>query len=375
MSPSAGHATTTPRVGFDARLWHHTGIGRYAANLLDGLAGPGWVVWVAPGDLDAARAAWPGARIRVCPAPVFSLAEQAFWHRELRRVPLDLFHAPHLNVPLSCPVPLVVTLHDLIPLRFPGTIRHPLGRLYFRVMAGLAVRRASRVIAVSRHTAGDLQALLGADPARVSVVGEAADPRFGVPVPPERLRALRERLGLTGRYVLYAGQWKAYKNLGTLIAAFAGLPDPGVSLVLAGRVDPREGHVGEAIARHALGNRVVTTGYLDELDLVALYQGASAFAFPSRYEGFGLPPLEAMAAGVPVVSSDAASLPEVVGDAALVRSPDDVAGWTAALALALDDAATRDRLVEAGRGRVTELSWAETARLTRAVYEAALTGG
>lgn len=364
------------RIGFDARMWHHTGIGRYIDNLLARLAGPGWTIWVTPDALAAARRAWPDANVQACPAPLFSLREQAFWHATLRQASLDLFHAPHLNVPLSCPVPLVVTLHDLIPLRFPGTIANPLGAAYFATMARQAVRRAARVIAVSRHTAADLVALAGADPERVVVIPEAADPRFARTIAAQSAAKLRARLGLDGRYVLYCGQWKRYKNLETLVAAAAGLgPEfQDVKLVLGGRVDPRATHVRKAIAQHQLQARVVMPGYLAEDELVALYQGANVFGFPSRYEGFGLPPLEAMAAGVPVVSSNAASLPEVVADAALCVSPDDVAGWTGALAALLGDETLRRRLVEAGHRRVSALDWQQTAEATRAVHQQVASG-
>jgi glycosyltransferase involved in cell wall biosynthesis len=367
------------RVGFDARLLHHTGIGRYCKNLLARLAGPGWVVWVSSADKSAAQDAWPDAEVRVCPARPFSVAEQVFWARELPQAPIDLFHAPHLNVPLVCPVPLVVTLHDLIPLHFPRTINSRAGALYFAAMSRLAVRRARLVIAVSQHTANDLVLTLGAERTRVRVVLQGADRQFSVPVPEQMARDLRSRLALTGRYILYAGQWKRYKNLETLIAAFAALgpAHADVKLVLLGRIDPRATHVLSTIARYNLGTRIVLPGYLiDEQEVVALFQGASVFAFPSRYEGFGLPPLEAMAAGVPVVSSNATALPEVVAEAALLVTPDDVPGWTRALGRALSEPLLRAELVQAGHERVKWLDWERTAEATRAVYaELANQGG
>ena len=311
------------------------------------------VVWTADPGLS-----WPGVTTRPCPAPVFSLEEQWFWARELRRVKLAAFHAPHLNVPLACPVPLVVTLHDLIPLRFPGTIAHPLGQVYFGVMARWAARRAARVIVPSAATAAGV-ARLGVGPERLRVVPQGVDPAFaaGTGASP-----------VAGRYVLYCGQQKRYKNLETLVAAFAALgpASADVRLVLAGKPDPRAGTLDAAIARHGLADRVVRPGYLDDATLAALYRGAVAYAFPSRCEGFGLPPLEAMAAGVPVVASEAVR--EVVGGAALVVGPDDVAGWTTALARVLGEPGLREQLVAAGRARVAAFPWEATARLTAAVY-------
>jgi glycosyltransferase involved in cell wall biosynthesis len=364
-----------PTIGFDARLWDRTGIGRYIRNIAGRLRGVDLVVWALPQEHERVQAELPSAVVRVCPARPYSIGETFFWCRELRRVPLDLFHAPHINIPLGIPVPLVVTLHDLIPLRYQGAINSWLGKRYFGIMSRLALAQARRVIAVSETTRRDMVGLLRANPGKIRTIGEGADHRFHERATPQRLQALRDRFRLAPRYVLYAGQWKPHKNLGTLLAAFAELRrrHADVQLVLVGREDPKQPHVPTLIRRLGLEAAVVRTGYLrDEDDIVGLFQGASVLAHPSRYEGFGLPPLEAMAAGVPVVVSNAASLPEVVGDAGILVPPDDVAGWVTALERAILDPSLRERLIRAGLERSRRLTWDRAATETFATYQEVL---
>jgi glycosyltransferase involved in cell wall biosynthesis len=360
-----------PCVGLDARLWHRTGIGRYLRNIAPRLHGVDLVVWALPADVDPVQAELPQATVRPCPARPYSFREQIFWQRELRAVPLDLFHAPHINIPLGVRVPIVVTLHDLIPLHFRGTINSWLGERYFRIMSQRAVARAARLIAVSENTRRDLLTLLRANPAKIVTIQEGADPRFAVRSTPQRIEALRRRFGISGRYVIYAGQWKPHKNLGTLLLAFADLRrrHSDLQLVLVGREDPRQTQVPELIRRLQLDDAVVRTGYIrDENELVGLFQGASVLAHPSHYEGFGLPPLEAMAAGVPVVASNAASLPEVIGAAGVLLPPDDVCRWAQALERAIVDDELRGNLIRAGQVRARTLTWDRAAQLTIATY-------
>lgn len=352
-------------------MWRHTGIGRYVSNLVPRLAQEvALVTWVAPGDEDAARAAWPGVEVQPCPAPLFSLAEQAFWHATLPRAGLRLFHAPHLNAPLWPGVRLVATVHDLIPLHHPGTTRRRLGTAYVRAMAHLVPRIARRILTHSQATRNDLVTRCGLDPTRVCVVPLAAAPGFFDAPGEGAIKAVRTRFGIPGPFVLYTGQWKRYKNLETLIAAFARVRDdhPDARLVLAGREDADAPHVPGAIAAHGLDRDVVKTGEVDDETLRALYGAATAFAFPSRMEGFGLPPLEAMAAGTPVVCSDAPSLDEAVGDAAWRVPVEEAGAWANALSALLAQPPLRAAWAERGRTQAFLRSWDDVARDTLQAY-------
>jgi glycosyltransferase involved in cell wall biosynthesis len=283
-----------------------------------------------------------------------------------------LLHAPHYNAPVFHRGPLVVTIHDLIPLRCPGTMRLKAGEAYFAALVKHSVRRADHVIAVSAHTRHDVLDFTHVPESKVSPVLQGVDLKYAQAVPEGSLQALRGRLGLAGRYLLYAGQQKPYKNVGLLLEVLKHLrAEPGfadLQLVLVGAREAGAG-IEAAIARLGLEAAVVQPGYVrDEAQLIALYQGASVFVFPSRYEGFGLPPLEAMAAGVPVVSSNRASLPEVVGNAGLLVDPDDVLEWTRSIKRVLSEDALRAMLIDRGHERVRDFSWQRTAEATLDVY-------
>lgn len=362
------------RIAIDARLWTEprSGIGRYTRALTEHLLRLApeekWILYAdrTPGP------ALPGAEVRCLPWPQRLL--WSLWHapRDLRRRPVDLFHGvTGFELPGRGPWALVTTVHDLVPLRLPALVpaRH---RWAVRCLLGGALRRAHRVIAVSETTREELLARYRLPPERVVVVPEAAAPHF-VPPAPSALAAVRVRYGLTRPYVLFVGFLEPKKNLGVLLEAIAALRRAGVwgdtELIVVGAPGWGPDPVERAHAL-GLGGAVRFVGAVADAELPALYGGALAFAFPSLWEGFGLPALEAMAAGAPVVASNRGALPEVTAGAALLVDPTP-RPLAEALERLLGDPALRERLRLAGLVRAAQFSWERTARETLAVYRAA----
>jgi glycosyltransferase involved in cell wall biosynthesis len=362
------------RIAIDARLWGEprSGIGRYTRCLAEQL------VQLAPGEawtLYADRcpgASLAGAGTRCLPCPQRLL--WSLWHapRDLRRRPVDLFHGvTGFELPPRGPWALVTTVHDLIPLRLPAVVpaRH---RWAVRCLLGGALRRADRVIAVSEVTRQEILARYRLPAGRVVVIPEAAGPEFRPPSA-AALAAARERYGLARPYVLSVGLLEPKKNLAALLDAVARLRRDGswgaTELLVVGA--PGWGPDPAARA-HALGleGAVRFLGGVPDGDLPALYGGARAFAFPSLWEGFGLPVLEAMASGAPVVASTRGALPELTAGAALLVEP-RAEPLADALGQMLADGGLRERLRAAGLARAAAFSWARTARETLDVYRAA----
>jgi alpha-1,3-rhamnosyl/mannosyltransferase len=318
----------------EARADHPRGWGRYVRELAAHLDG---VVAVA-GRLRGPEILW----------------EQVGLVRALRRRGAALVHAPNCFLPLERPCPGVVTIHDLAFEAHPEDFA-PRTRWKYRTFAPASARSAERVICVSRFTARDVVERYGVDPARVRVVPNApALARGSAPPPP-------------GPYLLAVGDLRAKKNLGVLVTAFRALRARGLEhrLVLAG-ADGGDGPRLRALAGDA---PVELTGYVSDARLDALLRGADLLVHPATYEGYGLVVAEAMARGTPVACAHAGALPETAGDAGELFDPHDPAAVAAAIERVVGDRARREQLAAAGRERAATLSWAETARRTRAVYE------
>jgi glycosyltransferase involved in cell wall biosynthesis len=304
------------------------------------------------------------------------------WLRQLGRLWMDgllpeaqLFHATeHLLPPLKG-IPTVLTVHDLVFERYPE-YHKPLNYWFLRASMPLFCSRATAIVAVSEATKRDLVAYYGVPDAKVTVIPEAAAPRFQ-PQDPDRVCSVREKLGLPDRYILTVGTIEPRKNLERLVAAVGPLfrQDLIDGLVVVGAKGWLYEGFFDALQRCPWRDKVILPGFVLEQDLPAVYAGARVTVVPSLYEGFGLPVLEAMACGSPVCASKVASLPEVGGDAAAYFAPTDVWAMTASLQSVLSDDARRQGMVEAGLRRAASYSWQRTARETQVLYERVIEGG
>lgn len=358
------------RIGVDGRYLRddHPGIGRHLFHVLRGLlAGAADDELIVLHDPRAARTrldplALTGARLRLVEAPwrPRSMAEQIELPRLLRRLRLDLFHAPYPFTALGCPCPRVVSVYDLIALDPRHGLRTPLRRALARLALRRVTRHAAAVVTLSQAVRTALVERFGLPAARVAVVGAAADPVMR-PASPEAVAAARRALDLPPRYVLHLGTSKPHKNRARLLRAWSALRPGGVTLILAGDTPP--GARGAALPAS-----VRALGPVAEAYLPALYSAAELCVLPSLDEGFGLPVLEAMACGTAVACAARAALSEVAGDAAAYFDPEDERELGATLARLLADAHARRDLSQRGLARARSFTWEAVAARTWALY-------
>ncbi len=359
------------RIGIDARMISMGGIGTYLKSLLAGLGKLGddaeYVVFLQKRDMDSCAGLGSNFKRVVCVAPPYSLAEQMTLPRLLRRERLDLIHHPHYFAPFFGKTPMVATIHDLIHQLFPVLCPSP---LHWRVSKWVIARTAQRarvILTVSEHTKRDIIEHVGVADEKIRVTYNALPPGWedGRAPRPEAL----ERLGDTP-YFLYVGNHKRHKNLPLLLDAFADLlkETSGVRLVMTGERNSLESDLRFL----GLGEEVVFLGQISLEALPSVYRSALALVFPSHYEGFGYPPLEAMACGVPPIVSDAASLPEVVGDAGLIVPRGDKDALRNAMLRVLREPGLRNVLVEKSKDRARFFHWEKLAAETLRAYHDAL---
>jgi glycosyltransferase involved in cell wall biosynthesis len=355
-----------------------TGAGVYAARLLAALAHRDDLeleAFCAPGS--AAALAADGLRLRPVTLAAAGRPARIAWTqllagRAARAAGAELLHGVHYELPLRARLPQVVTVHDLTMLTHPEW--HEASKVrYFGWAMRRAVAAARRVLCVSATTADDLARLLGVPRDRVDVTPLGTDLR---PAPADAVDAVRRRLGIDGPYLLGLGTVEPRKDLPSLVRAFAGLAgELPHRLVLGGLAGWGAGALAAAVAASGVAERILVAGYVPEADKAALFTGADVFAYPSRYEGFGLPVLEAMACGTPVVTTTGGSLPEVAGDAAVLVEPGDTGALAAAIAKLAADPAARHDAAARGTARAAAFTWERCADLTVAAYRRAVGQG
>ena len=334
------------------------------------------------------RSPWERFPYQVSPVPTFARSneniEKLVWEqltgpRAARKAGVDLLHVPYFAPPLFPRTPTVITIHDVIPLRMPLYRAGARVEAYMRLVAR-AASRATLIITVSQHAKQDIMDILHVPAERIRLIYEAAGDEYIPVTDPAALATARGRYGLDEQYIFYLGGLDQRKNVLQLVRAFAHLyrqlENPNLQLFISG--NPEKGKNGQLFpdprpiaAELGVADKIIYR-FVEEEDKPAVYSGASLFVFPSLYEGFGLPPLEAMSCGAPVICSNRTSLPEVVGDAAISTDPDDIQAMAEAMRSVLTDSTLRDNLRARSLQRAAQFSWRKAAKETLAVYEEAL---
>lgn len=355
---------------------NRAGIGTYVAHLLTALVriAPDHDYWFyTPQPLSEKDRAVFGAHphVRLIQCPAFLMGLRARWDR------VDLFHGLNFKLRAWGRYGGIVTIYDLSVDRLGLPSRKLFGQRRSFLRTRRTARRASRVVTISAHSAADIVELFGVPRERIAIVSPAVSPEFSPVADAGMIAAVKARYGIRrGAYVLSGGGAEPRKNIALLIEAFGRAPRlrDTMNLVVVGGMDHGGEAIRTAVGRAGLESAVVFPGHVPLNDLRALYAGCALFAFPSLYEGFGMPPLEAMACGAPVVSSNASSLPEVVGDAALLVDPRDPEGWAQAMVRVADDAALREDLSRRGALRAKVFSWEQSARDLLRLYQDLMQG-
>ncbi len=370
-----------PRVGIDARKLTDFGIGSYVRNLVESIAkrpeaqAYEFRLYVRGEDRAVLPALPDNFTLVDEESPGYSISELTRFAWRLLRDRLDLFHATHYVIPPLARARAVVTIHDIIHVLYPQFLPNRFALTYARVMIRRALKRADRILTVSYNTKRDLVDYFGIAPARVEVIYNGVAARFQADVPRSERDRVAAKYGLPRPYLLFLGGEKPHKNVRNVLRAFGqarrdrALPH---ALVLAGPMPKNRSRVEALIAALDLESRVQRPGVVPEADLPGLFAGADAFLYPTLYEGFGLPVVEAMACGVPVLTSATSALQEIAGGYAYLVDPMDVDAIARGIVDLATDPARRAEFAELGKRRARDFSWDHAAAQTLKAYADAL---
>ena len=378
------------KIGIDARMYSDafTGIGRYVYELTQFLFSKcdsdwEWVIFM--NEPGFSRAGFSNPRVRKIKvnAPHYSFAEQTTFLRQLRQEKCNLVHFPHFNVPLGYHKKFITTIHDTTISFYPGKkMNSPWRKWAYQKVFSHAVRGAERIISVSENTKMDVIKLFNIPSPRITTIWNGIGDEFRETSETEVIAA-RKKFNLHDNFLLYTGVWREHKNLVGLLRAFriildqlqtrdeaAALKD--LQLVLTGKPDLHYPEVSETITSLQLQDHIKPIGLVSQDDLIRLYGAATIYVFPSFYEGFGFPPLEAMKAQTPVAASRISAIPEVCGDAVLYFDPHQPTDMAKKIMQLLLDEKLQKTLVKKGEERVKLFSWQRSGERTLQVYQEVL---
>jgi len=349
-----------------------TGVGIYTLRLVQELARlPETEIFVmAQDELECGFDA-KNVQVIIEPAMNFHFFIQRRIPGLIEKYNIDVLHGPNFYLPIKKNAPAVLTVHDLSAQLFPK--QHSIKHRISQKMLGPSLKRADRIIAVSRSTAEDLAQLFPSTTSKIEVVYNGLEKRF-TPCSRSETDEILARYNLPERFILFVGTLEPRKNIRRLICAFSQITErfPTIKLIVAGGKGWLFDDIFELVRKKGLRDRIQFIGYVENEDLPALYSAAEVFCYPSLYEGFGLPPLEAAACGTPVVTSNISSMPEVMDDAALFVDPLDIDSIYEAILTILEDKNLAASLTKKGLNRAKEFSWEETAIKTLAIYRSLL---
>ena len=372
------------RIGIDIRQLRgnrSTGIGRYLRNFISygASARPEHTFFLYGNQNTATTLAADNIFVRVAAETVTLWWDQVVLASLARADGVDVFLSPYIKGPGRVECPLITTIHDLMFLVFPEYSKglQSLRNAVFKQMALWVSRRASVILTASDHASRDIQTLLGVDRQKIRVVPHGVDETFRPVTDEVRVQSVCSRYGIERPYVYYLGNFKPHKNVQSLLRAFACLPSglqAKYELVLGGGADRWLPDCSRQAGELGVESSTRFIGHVADEDMAALYSGAELFVFPSLYEGFGLPPLEAMACGTAVVASNRTSIPEVVGDAGSLVDPEDVASLSAEMARVLQDGEARLRFEEKGLARAESFRTTDICERQMGILEQVVSG-
>lgn len=355
------------KIGFDARMYKHSGIGRYIRSLIrefQSLEHDFAFKLFGPKGLNELIVNFERFSVVECDYPIYTIAEQILLPLKFMKEKLNLLHIPHYNIPMFYTGKMLTTIHDLthLQLKKSSTIKYTYAITFLKK----AATRSKKIITPSKYCKGEIAKELSVNSDKVEVIYEGVNSSFG---------PLRERAESEYKYILYVGLLKPHKNLIRLIRAFSRIKQkyPNLKLLIIGKPDGNYvPEIIKEITQNDLVSEVLLMDEVSEKELIKYYQNAKVFVLPSLQEGFGLTILEALACGTPVAASQITSIPEVLGDAGLYFNPNDVQDIARNIELLLGDKSLKNELIQKGYKQAQKFKWGETAQKTLDIYKQVL---